>query len=219
MEWLLSHCNAAFSQHGAWWLVFLMAGLAGGFTHCLTMCGPFSACDRLCAISACAKKSGLVETLSLPFHTGRLACYSAMGFAASLVASQFVTAPWWPYLSSVMLGVAGLLFLLNCISGWHPRHVMRFLSSRPWLRGMLLGFMPCGLLYAALMMAATLPNPISGMVAMALFTLGTLPALWLASVGASMAGRRWQRAMRPAGHTLMAFNGLSLLVMATHIMR
>ena len=87
------------------------------------------------------------------------------------------------------------------------------------MRGVLLGFIPCGLLYAAVMMAATLANPLSGMVAMWLFTLGTMPALLIASSGADLLSRKWQHSMQNVGRAMMVFNGLSLLVMAAHEVR
>ena len=82
-----------------------------------------------------------------------------------------------------------------------------------------MGFMPCGMLYAALMMAATLANPLYGALAMGVFTLGTMPALLIASGGAEMLSRKWQHAMQQIGRAMMAFNGLSLLVMAARIVR
>lgn len=92
-------------------------------------------------------------------------------------------------------------------------------NSLTLVRGAFLGFMPCGLLYAALMMAATLANPVSGMLAMFLFTLGTIPALLLASAGADFLSRKKQSLFSNIGRAMMAFNGFSLLIMAAKIMR
>lgn len=82
-----------------------------------------------------------------------------------------------------------------------------------------MSFMPCGLIYAALMMAATLANPWAGMVAMWLFVLGTMPVLLAASGGAALLAVRWQEKMREIGRLGMAFNGFALLVMAAKVMR
>lgn len=88
-----------------------------------------------------------------------------------------------------------------------------------YFRGVLLGFMPCGLLYAALMMAATLADPISGMIAMWIFALGTVPALLIASFGAGLLSMNWHRAMQKIGRALMMFNGVTLLVMAARLIK
>lgn len=88
-----------------------------------------------------------------------------------------------------------------------------------YLKGVMLGFMPCGLLYAALMMAATTASPWMGMISMWMFVLGTLPALVLASTGAQLMTRKWRDFMPKAGRAVMAFNGIALLVMAERLVR
>jgi sulfite exporter TauE/SafE len=82
-----------------------------------------------------------------------------------------------------------------------------------------MGFMPCGLIYAALMMAATLANPVAGMFAMWLFVLGTVPALVAVSGTATILTHRWGNVMPQIGRVGMAFNGLTLMVMAAMVMR
>lgn len=82
-----------------------------------------------------------------------------------------------------------------------------------------MGFMPCGLLYAALMMAATLADPWAGMVAMWLFALGTMPVLLLASLGAGALTKVWVNGMDKAGRIAMALSGISLITTAFRIMR
>lgn len=117
-----------------------------------------------------------------------------------------------------MIVMAGGLFLLSAILP--NRHAL--LSSAPqngFLRGVLMSFMPCGLIYAALMMAATLTNPLVGMFSLWLFVLGTIPVLLVASGGAAMLSIKWQEMMRGIGRFGMAFNGLVLLVLAAKIMR
>lgn len=88
-----------------------------------------------------------------------------------------------------------------------------------YLSGVLLGFMPCGLLYAALMMAATTANPLMGMLGMWLFVLGTMPALLIASVGAEIMAQKWQAFMQKTGRVMMAFNGIVLMMMAERLVR
>lgn len=220
MESLLAHCAAAFSAHGGLFAAFFFGGLTGGFTHCLMMCGPFVACERMCSSGACHSKTQTASrAMGLSYHLGRLTTYGALGFAAALMSKQIAASSWWPLASSLMLAMAGMMFLLSCAKSCTHHTVHAGAPRTTYLRGVLLGFMPCGLLYAALMMAATLADPISGMVAMWLFTLGTIPALLVASGGAELISRRWQRTSQHVGRAMMAFNGLSLLVMATKVVR
>ncbi|MBY0407057.1 MAG: sulfite exporter TauE/SafE family protein, partial [Rickettsiales bacterium] len=161
IEHFLAQCAGSFSIEKHWLLAFFLAGVTGGFTHCLAMCGPLAACDA-CASAPCGKKKAATEALSLPYHIGRIGTYAALGFTVSFFSSLIAAYRWWPYLSSFMLAAAGLMFLKSCLIP-HTR------PKSGLLRGITLGFMPCGLLYAALMMAATLPNPFSGLAAMFAF--------------------------------------------------
>lgn len=220
METLLAHCVSAFAEHGALFPAFFLAGLTGGFTHCLAMCGPFVACERMCDSKACASASGSVRgAMAIPYHLGRTTTYGALGFGAALLSKQVVSYSWWPWVSSAMLAGAGILFLLSCVNACRHEAGKSPILKLTYARGVLLGFMPCGLLYAALMVAATLADPFGGMVAMWLFTLGTMPALLIVSGGAELFTRRWRQAMQTLGRAMMAFNGLSLLVMAARIVR
>jgi sulfite exporter TauE/SafE len=219
MEVLLAHCAALFSDHGGMGAIFFIGGLTGGFTHCLFMCGPFVACERMCSSKKCSKSRNITSASDLKYHLGRMTTYGALGFTVALFSKQISGYGWWPLVSSMMLAGAGIMFLFSCFkSCWHGDAVA-YRSEPGYLRGVLLGFMPCGLLYAALMMAATLANPVAGMFAMWLFTLGTVPALLIASGGAEFFSRKWQPAMRNAGRAVMAFNGLSLIIMAARIMK
>lgn len=215
MEQLLLHCAAILGQHGSLWLLFLLGGLTGSFTHCLVMCGPIVACQSACQ-SACGKRISAASQWQ--YHLGRLVTYGALGFVAALLGTQVTAAPYWPVLSATMIVTAAGLFLVSAVAP--HSHTLFGLSLRNgFLRGTLTSFMPCGLIYAALMMAATLTSPLAGMVAMWLFVLGTVPALWAASGGGAMLAVKWQEIIHKIGRVGMAFNGLALLVMATKMVR
>lgn len=204
MENLLLHCTGALIPDGTALPAFFMAGIAGSLTHCLAMCAPVSACQSACS-SSCGARG-----FDWRYHAGRAASYGIMGFFASLLSAQIAAFSFWPYLSSAMLAVAGLMFIAASIKpGKHA----------PFSRSMLLGFMPCGLLYAALMMAATLVNPFMGLLSMLAFALGTLPILALAGFSAARLARKWQFAARNIGRAAMAGNGAFLLVMSINLIR
>lgn len=215
MQALLAHCSAAFSQHGSMFAVFFLGGLMGSLTHCLTMCGPVVACQSACG-GGCGTR--LSRSAQWHYHLGRLLTYGALGYAAALLSRQIAAASYWPRLSAVMMLLAGIVFLTSALMP-QPHHWLRASAQNHLLRGVLMSFMPCGLIYAALMMAATLSNPFSGMVAMWLFVLGTLPVLMLASGSAALLARRWQGLMQGVGRAGVAFNGLTLLAMAINTVR
>ncbi|NBO17673.1 MAG: sulfite exporter TauE/SafE family protein [Proteobacteria bacterium] len=211
MEALLAHCASTFSTHSGLFAVFFFGGLTGGFTHCLSMCGPMAACQSFCA-SGCGKRLG---TAQFSHHLGRAISYGFMGFASALLSKQVAAFHWWPATSALMLALAGTMFLASSLPACRHRPA----GGPTFLRGVLLGFMPCGLLYAALMMAATLTDPFGAMLAMWLFALGTVPALLVAGLGAELVSRKWKNIMHCMGRTMLACKGLSLLVMAASIVR
>lgn len=221
MELLLEHCAAIFSQNKGLFAVFFFAGLTGGFTHCLAMCGSIVASETISCGSKCGAACGKAKIASATgwsYHLGRMTSYGAMGFFAALLSKQIAYFPIWHWVSAFMLLVAGVMFILSSLP--NCKHKMFASSGKlTYVRGALLGFMPCGLIYAALMMAATTANPLAGMVAMWLFVLGTIPALLVASVGANMLTTKWQGVMQKVGRVIMAFNGISLLVIAGRMIR
>jgi uncharacterized protein len=215
MEVFLAHCLAAFSHNGSLAAVFFLGGLTGSLTHCLVMCGPLVACQSACG-GGCGKR--MDAAAQWQYHLGRLLTYGALGFFAALLSKQVAATLYWPIISAIMMVIAGGVFLLSTIVP-NQHLLLTYTPKNGFLRGVLMSFMPCGLIYAALMMAATLASPFAGMFAMWLFVLGTIPALLVASGGTALLAIKWQKMMRGIGRFGMAFNGLTLLVMAAKVMR
>jgi sulfite exporter TauE/SafE len=73
--------------------------------------------------------------------------------------------------------------------------------------GLLWGWMPCGLVYAALAAAATSGAPGAGALTMAAFGVGTLPTLVTMGTAAAFVARaaRARLVRRMAGLTIVAF--------------
>ena len=64
---------------------------------------------------------------------------------------------------------------------------------RGYALGVVLGFLPCGLIYAALAAAAAAGDPLRGAAAMAAFALGTMPGLIGVGWAGAVFARRWKR--------------------------
>ena len=96
---------------------------------------------------------------------------------------------------------------------------MKPLFAKPWGwrgigLGMVLGFLPCGLLYAAIGAAAATSDPLAAAMSMAVFTLGTFPMLWLVGYLGGWAQRRWNRLARPVLPAIALLNAIVLGGMA-----
>jgi hypothetical protein len=81
------------------------------------------------------------------------------------------------------LNVGGAFFsrIAGFLKGRVPGH--------PFLTGLFLGLLPCGLLYSALIAAAARGGAIEGAAALALFGIGTAPALLGVSVADALLAR------------------------------
>lgn len=193
----------------------LLAGLAGS-PHCAAMCGPLLglACGK--RTTPTAKTSWL--PLGCMYNAGRIASYSAAGaLAAALGAAGLALrpGPMAQQLVALAMGLA-LIVLAAYVAGWSAlAHAIEAAGSVLWRRiepyaralapadapgrafvlGLAWGWLPCGMVYVALLAALATADPLHGAMLMAAFGLGTLPAL--AAVCASRtAFARWAKSRR-----------------------
>ena len=207
----------------------LFMGLAGG-PHCIAMCG--AACAGIGNAAGARKTSALWS-----FQAGRLASYAALGAVAAasmqglgwLTTQTAVMRPVWTlfHVAVMMLGLV-LLFLARqpawldgtARSLW--RRVMAFNAAwgrgAPLAIGAVWAFMPCGLLYSALLVAALSGGPLDGALTMALFAAGSgvslLIAPWLLLRLRGGGSGEW--GVRLAGAALVATSGWALWMGLVH---
>lgn len=86
---------------------------------------------------------------------------------------------------------------------------------RGYVLGVMLGFIPCGLIYGALVLAAASGAMISGALVMMVFGLGTVPMMFVTGFVGQYAAGRFRALMVPVGRGLMIVNALILFVMAS----
>jgi hypothetical protein len=231
---LIALCRGGFAQGHGPILALFLAGLAGGFTHCATMCGPF-VLGQVAAGGGPAgtgRRRRLLAAALLPYHLGRITTYAALGaIAASGTAmlSRFadaalVAVPLLLLAAALMttqaLGLAlprlaGGLFgrLARAIGGIAAALHQRSLAGR-YALGVLLGFLPCGLLYAALAAASATASGVQGAAAMAAFAAGTAPALMVVGFAGHGLARHGGRLLRFAAILLLVANAGTLGVVA-----
>ena len=170
------------------------AGLAGS-GHCLGMCGGILAALAVAGPNASV---GQRFRLNLAYHIGRITTYTLLGLlagAASQAALFTALKPhfYWLYVAanimviSIGLATAFGLRRLNLAAldgvGWgFMSRVLgtasRKVTSRSFLAaGLVMGLLPCGLVYGVLIATATSGSWWQGGGTMLAFGLGTLPAL------------------------------------------
>lgn len=188
---------------------FLM-GLAG-IPHCTAMCG-----------AACA--AAFPKGLSIWTLTGRAIGYACLGAVAATAAGLVarwgqqvaMIKPLWmmAQLAMVLLGgfmlvrgfipervdQAGKGLFLRMRAGWQARSEgWPPLVRRAWplLAGLAWALLPCGLLYAALMVAALAARPVEGALVMLAFALPSAVGVW-----AAPALMRWLKGRAAPGASL-----------------
>lgn len=177
------------------WALFLAAFSMGlfGSPHCLGMCGGIVTAFGLSMQHVSdSKKNGLILT----YHFGRLISYSLLGLIASVVGVAIFQSIMSNSAPRIVLGAVlvliGLAMLGLPLFNQLEKFGMRFWQSLAPLRkkvfpidsfgkalfaGLLWGFLPCGLVYGALMMAIAGNNIATGAALMFVFGLGTMPML------------------------------------------
>ena len=183
-------------------LAMLLSGLAGGFGHCISMCGPVVG-----ALSVGETRKGIRHLLL--YNLGRVTTYTILGAMMGLSGSFLVLAASIEQLQRAIMIIAGLSIILMGLSTaeWLPlpspkkscnpgsslmqKIMALFKAPRSigayYPMGIVLGFLPCGLTYTALLAAARAAmeahHPFAGMLQgalmMMLFGIGTAPALIL----------------------------------------
>lgn len=212
---------------------FLM-GLFGG-VHCVLMCG--GVVGTLCARVPEAAPRGRARDL-LIYNAGRILTYSVLGAfaggvgAASASALPFASAQIGLRVAAAFIMIGTGLFLAGALQSFARiegaggvlfRAVgplwQRLKSSRSstasLLLGSLWGFLPCGLVYAAVALALASGSAVSGALTLFAFGLGTLPALLVVG-GLAEGVRRLSRNLRvrQTAGLLIALSGSVHLLMA-----
>lgn len=176
-----------------------------GSGHCMAMCGGIAA-----ALSITREGSADKRWLNLFYNFGRITTYSILGglvaaFAGSVPATGLPIARTF---AGILLILLGLHFLGKSRSVlWLERpgqliwRVLRPFATalvpvnhpvKAFVAGAIWGWLPCGLVYSALVYATTQGAFIPGAAVMLAFGIGTLPALVLGGLVAAHV-QRWFR--------------------------
>lgn len=183
------------------WLSSLVAfnlGLISSL-HCIGMCGGII---TLLMRQAADDTSGKKQILgySLLYNLGRISSYTIAGLIAGLFGAAFLqtlqtsNAHFYLQLFAALililiaLNILGLTTFTQKLESlgqflWRRLQVvgkrLTPLNSplKVWLFGMVWGWLPCGLVYSALLYSLTTADPVQAAMVMLFFGLGTLPSM------------------------------------------
>lgn len=180
-------------------LVFLSGVL--GSAHCIGMCGGIAATMSLGTRSV----TGAILRQGC-WSLGRTTTYVFLGVTAAAIGARFLRAQsnavWWQAMFAI---VAGLLLVVQGLhaAGWLSWKIRRksglpcvtrtvfsqFFSGGSslsvFVAGLLTGFLPCGLVYSFLALAASSGSVAKGVLIMLSFGLGTIPVMLVTGAGLS----------------------------------
>lgn len=153
------------------------------------------------------------ELSLIPYHLGRATTYSLIGLTLASISQNVKDGISFRYFTAFILSFA-VLFFINILFDEKPGKLFRkifkarspskFLTKLKFIKlpfdkmmsnpkgingyflGLALGFLPCGLLYGAFLIAASFSNPFLAMAGMFAFGLSNFPALFIAGFGGSL---------------------------------
>jgi hypothetical protein len=179
--------------------VAFVTGLISSVGHCLGMCGGIVAIysARRPALAGANPGLGTRVASLLPVHVGRITTYALLGAAmgaAGAILEQVGGLVGWQGALSLVVGIVMLLIGLSLLGVLPPIEVaLASLTGSPMGRmkglfgnasawsslaiGLLWGLLPCGLVFAMLVNAASTQTIWGGALTMIAFGLGTIPTL------------------------------------------
>jgi hypothetical protein len=212
-------------------------GIAGGM-HCAQMCGPLA----IAVTAPLHATPAPIRTLAVgAYHAGRILTYTGLGATAGLLGRSITELAMWKSTAAVVAGIL-MVFAGVVMFGIFRRPALVQIEERGWLSrtagrmlltasvpgklgtGMLLGLLPCGLIYAALLKAMGSGDWLAGGATMVGFGIATsLPLL-----GMGLVSGVWMRKHAALGMKLTAiaivlmgamlvWRGLNPVTVACHL--
>jgi sulfite exporter TauE/SafE len=188
----------------------LLAGLVGS-AHCLGMCAGISG---LFAVNAEVASMRASIPTALVYNVGRIITYALLGMIVALFGSVVIKAsPGLAVGVRMLSGIIIILVGLKVAFDLRILNVIERMGGTLWAKiapaaqrlvpvtslpkalglGLVWGWLPCGLVYSVLLIAATSASPAGGAATMVAFGIGTMPAMMLSGLGAARVSRAMQR--------------------------
>lgn len=188
-----------------------------GSAHCFGMCAGISG---LVSVNVEVASLRAQLPLALAYNAGRVTSYAVLGAAVGALGKGLVSAV--PDIAAPVRLASGFLIILVGLQlafSWRVLSPLENAGSRLWQRiapaaksllpvrttkqavglGLIWGWLPCGLVYSVLLIAAATANPLQGGIVMIAFGIGTMPAMIATGLSASRIARFMSRNRLGAG--------------------
>jgi sulfite exporter TauE/SafE len=201
-------------------LTALLIGFAGSF-HCVTMCGPI-----VLALAGGKESNARYFAGRTIYNMGRICTYIILGVLAGAAGHTLMMAGLQKSIS-ISIGVIMILSVIiiyylpgtgktgrpfiqinKFIRGIFSAILKKRNRLALFLSGLANGILPCGFVYLAMAGAAATQSITGGMLYMALFGLGTFPAMMAVSVFGKLAGLKTRSILTKAAPVMMILLGM-----------
>lgn len=187
------------------WPVLATAFVTGllGSAHCFGMCAGISG---LFAINVNVASLKTQVPKAIAYNLGRVLSYAFLGVTVAVIGKTMVSGI--PDIAAPVRFASGVLIILVGLQlafGWRILSPLENAGAKLWNRiapaakglvpvetttqalglGLIWGWLPCGLVYSVLLLAATTADPTGGGLVMISFGLGTMPAMIATGLSAS----------------------------------
>ena len=210
--------------------------------HCLGMCGGIVSALACSVAPSAAPDRMKRHAYVLAFNLGRISVYGFLGLLAGTTGGVLfdnLDPTLWRRVASAVAGLSLILTGLY-LGGWvHAVRRVDFICRILWRRiepigrrllpvrtpaaafaaGLVWGWLPCGLVYYSLVLAAPLGDAMTGALFMLAFGLGTIPGMQATGVFGGLMIRlaHNQRIRRAAAGAIIAIGSATLLIGQTEI--
>ncbi len=213
--------------------VAFVTGLLGS-AHCFGMCAGLSG---LFAVNASVASLRPQIPMAVAYNTGRILSYAFLGIVVASLGQTVIRAI--PDIAAPVRFASGLLIVivgLQVAFNWRFLAPVEKTGAKLWQRiapaaksllpvtsmpkalglGLLWGWLPCGLVYSVLLLAATTANAVNGGLVMLAFGAGTMPAMIMTGISASKLSQFMSRKRLGAGLLIIL---IGLLTLAMPVMK
>jgi len=216
-------------------VTYTSAFLLGLFStvHCVGMCGGIiGALSLSLPVEIRSHKLRMLAFVTT-YNIGRIISYGLAGLVAGAVGTAMLASTGLDQGHGVLraVGIIMMIAIGLYLAGWLPQLASVEKIGVPiWRKleplgrrllpvaslpkaiayGLIWGWLPCGLVYSALLLAATTGGALPGALGMALFGIGTVPPLLVVGLGAGALSARLRQTLTRVAGVLIIFVGLQL---------
>ncbi|MGL5258748.1 MAG: sulfite exporter TauE/SafE family protein [Lachnospiraceae bacterium] len=219
------------ADQGMGYGMLFMIGLLTS-VHCLAMCGGINLSQCLLPIEEAGGDGNVSFLSSILYNLGRVVSYTMSGFVLGLMGFLLVGVTnigISVHLQGVLKMIAGIFMLIMGINMLGifpvlrrftirtPKFITRIVGKeraktrRPFLIGILNGFMPCGPLQSMWIVALATANPLTGALSMLFFSIGTVPLMLGFGTIVTALGKKATNEIQQIGAILVVVLGLAMV--------